>query len=58
MRQIATMMLTITDPTKVDPPEDYKIKVSFSFGSTEFHVAAKDPHTGEEIETDVVFIAS
>ncbi|KAL3145611.1 hypothetical protein ABBQ32_003157 [Trebouxia sp. C0010 RCD-2024] len=58
MRQIATMMLTITDPTKVDPPEDYKIKVSFSFGSAEFHVVAKDPYTGEEIETDVVFIAS
>lgn len=58
MRKIATLRLTVTDPLKVDPPEDYKINVSFSFGSTEFHVVAKDEQTGLEIETDVTFIAS
>lgn len=58
MRQIATLELPIKDPTAVDPPEEYNIDVSFSFGSTEFHVVAKDRQTGQEIEADVVFIAS
>ena len=58
MRQIATLRLPILDPTRVDCPEDYIINVSFSFGSTEFHVVAKDQQTGQEIETDVAFIAS
>ena len=57
MRKTAIMSLNISDPTKVDPPESYKITVSFSFGSTEFHVVAKDNQTGQEVQTDVVFIA-
>ena len=58
MRQVARLTLTIKDPTKVDPPERYKVTTSFSFGSSEFHVVAKDEQTGEEVDTDVVFIAN
>lgn len=57
MRQTAIMRLNIDDPTKVDPPESYKFTVKFSFGSTEFRVVAKDDQTGQEVQTDVVFIA-
>ena len=57
MRQTAIMRLNIQDRTKVDPPQDYRFSVKFSFGTTEFHVVAKDNQTGEEVETDVVFIA-
>lgn len=57
MRKTAVMRLVIKDPTQVDCPEKYSITVSFSFGSTEFHVVAKDDQTGEEVETDVVFIS-
>ena len=46
------MMLVIADP-----PESYTITVSFSFGSTEFRVVAKDDQTGQEVQTNVVFIA-
>ena len=58
MRRIATLVLPITDFTKVDPPANYKLDVSFSFGSTEFHVVAKDRQTGREIAADVTFIAN
>ena len=54
MRQTAIMTLNIDDPTKVDPPESYKYTVKFSFGSTEFRVVDQ---TGQEVQTDVVFIA-
>lgn len=57
MRQVALMRFIIKDPAKVNLHEDYTLTISFSFGSTEFHVVAKDDQTGEEVKTDVVFIA-
>ena len=57
MRQVATLELTIKDPSRVISPEDYGIAVSFSFGCTEFRVVGKDQQTGEEVKTDVVFMA-
>jgi len=57
MRKVATMVLDIEDPTKVDPPRWYKIAVRFTFGASEFQASARDEQTGKEVKTSVVFIA-
>lgn len=57
MRKLATLQLTISDPSRVDPPRQYGILVSFSFGATELEVHAYDQQTREEVQTSVVFVA-
>ena len=57
MRKIATTVLDIEDPTKVDPPRWYKLAVSFTFGASEFQASARDEQTVKEVKTSVVFIA-
>ena len=57
MRKIASMVLDIEDPTKVDPPRRYRFAVSFTFGASEFQASARYEQTGREVKTSVVFIA-
>ncbi len=57
MRKVATIVLDIEDPTKVDPPRWYELAVSFTFGASEFQASARDEQTGKEVKTSVVFIA-
>lgn len=57
MRKLAKMSVVIKDPTMVDPPDQYSLNVSFTFGDAELRAYAVDEQTGEEAETSVVFIA-
>lgn len=57
MRKLATLQLTISDPSRVDPPREYAVLVSFSFGAAELQVHAYDQQTREEVQTSVVFVA-
>ena len=58
MRKLATLTMTISDPSKVDPPIEYGVLVSFSFGATELEVTAYDEQNKEEVQTSVVFVAN
>ena len=57
MRKIGILHLVIKDPTKVERPRDYSLTVGFSFGASEFKAVARDDQTGEEVQTNIVFIA-
>ena len=57
MRHVASLQVTFDDPALVDPPEEYKVRVSFSFGTTELRVTAVDEQTGWAAHTEVVLVA-
>ena len=57
MRKLATLTMTVSDPSKVICPDEYRICVRFSFGATELEVTAYDMQTEEEVQTSVVFVA-
>ena len=57
MRSLARMTVHIDDPAAVDPPDLYKLTLTFKLGGTEIQAFAMDDQTGKMARTSVVFVS-
>ena len=57
MRLLACMTVHIDNPAAVDPPDLYRLTLTFKLGGTEIKAFAVDDQTGKVARTDVVFMS-